>query len=615
MEVKDLASKILAEVGGKENVGGVTHCATRLRITVHNPDKVDLKALEKQKGVIKVIRAGQQIQVVIGDKVGKVYEAFTEISGPISKAPAKVEGNFLVRFFDLLSGSLTPLIPVFAGAGMIKALLILMVTAGVLTDKSGAYAVLSAAGNSVFYFFPIMLGYTISKKLGANELIGAAIGAALLEPSFTALVTNKSTETFFGIPIIPTDYASSLLPIFIAIYVYSKLEKLLRKYVPLSLQIFLVPMVCLGVMVPFTILVFGPFGMYVSAWVGNGINMAINLNTVIAGAIIGGLWIIIVSMGLHWAIIPIALQNLATNGHDQILAFANAAVFTSLGIALGVLLKTRNKEMRAYAAAGALGQFLAGIGEPVLYGITFRFKRVAVIAFVMSGITGAFMGLFDIKMVGFTAFTNIFTIVSFSPLPMVIITWFGSVVATAAVVYFFGYSDKELNEQADENFMEETKSESGASDAETELYSICKGTYVKLSDVDDQVFSSGTMGKGYAIEPTEGKIYAPFDGIVTTIYPTQHAIGLTSATGIEFLIHIGIDTFKLEGKGFHGKVEAGDIFRRGDLLMEFDIETIRKAGLHATVIGVVTNEDECPKLALHEYEGMVDQDNVLCTVG
>lgn len=598
MTNKQLATDILKEIGGKENINNVTHCATRLRISVNDLEQVNMKEIEKQQGILKVVNAGSQVQIVIGDQVNNVYQEFIKLTGEtLQSKPVSNEKkeNLFSRFFDLLSGSLTPLIPVFAGAGMIKAILILIVMFNLDFMETGTFNVLSAAGNAVFYFFPILLGFTIAKKLNVNVYIGATIGAALMEPNFTSLVTEEASKNFLGIPIIAMDYASSLLPILITILIYSYLEKFLKKYIPASLQIFMVPMLSLVIMVPFAVLVFGPFGLYVSNLLGTFFTWLISLNPVIAGILLSSTWIFIVSLGLHWALMPIAIQNLTTLGSDSILALTAGSSFAALGIVLGVYFKTRDKELKSFALTSGLSLFLAGVGEPMMYGIVFRYKKILKLGLVGSAVAGGLMGLFNVKLIAFTSFVNIFTIASFSPLVPTLIIWIVAAAINCALIMIFGFEDKPEKVE----------------DSKSQINSPLNGELVELSQVNDDIFSSGVMGEGVAILPSEGKVVSPFAGEVVMITETSHAIGIKSDTGVELLIHIGIDSFKLEGRGFKVLVENGQKIKANDVLIEFDATVFEEANIDPTVIIVITNSNDFEQINIQQKTGQIETNQVL----
>lgn len=603
MTNKQLATDILKEIGGKENINNVTHCATRLRISVNDLEQVNMKEIEKQQGILKVVNAGSQVQIVIGDQVNNVYQEFIKLTGETIQSepvPNEKKENLFSRFFDLLSGSLTPLIPVFAGAGMIKAILILIVMFNLDFMETGTFHVLSAAGNAVFYFFPILLGFTIAKKLNVNVYIGATIGAALMEPNFTSLVTEEASKNFLGIPIIAMDYASSLLPILITILIYSYLEKFLKKYIPVSLQIFMVPMLSLVIMVPFAVLVFGPFGLYVSNLLGTFFTWLISLNPVIAGILLSSTWIFIVSLGLHWALMPIAIQNLATLGSDSILALTAGSSFAALGIVLGVYFKTRDKELKSFALTSGLSLFLAGVGEPMMYGIVFRYKKIIKLGLIGSAVAGGLMGLFNVKLIAFTSFVNIFTIASFSPLVPTLIIWIVAAAINCALIMIFGFEDKPEKNETEEIDVSKIK-----------INSPLNGELVELSQVNDDIFSSGVMGEGVAILPSEGKVVSPFAGEVVMITETSHAIGIKSDTGVELLIHIGIDSFKLDGKGFNVLVENGQKIKANDVLIKFDSTVFEEADIDPTVIIVITNSNDFEQINIQQKTGQIEMNQVL----
>ncbi|KLU54986.1 PTS beta-glucoside transporter subunit IIABC [Paenibacillus sp. VT-400] len=599
MSHNELAKEIIQLIGGEKNVSGLTHCATRLRFNLKDNGRADKETLKKLNGVLTVVEGGGQFQVVIGNDVGNVYNEITKMTNlnteNLNDDSEKVEKTKLSsRIFETISGSFSPLLPAFAGAGMLKALLTVLVLLGWLSTESGSYAILSAAGNGVFYFLPILLGITLAIKLGGNPYVAAGIGAALMEPNFTGLMTNTGDiSDFAGIPVVLMIYSSTVFPIIIAISAYIVLDRFLKKVILKSLQFFLVPMISLLIIVPLTVMALGPIGVYV----GNGIGVVISFlsgqSGLLTGALIGATITFLVVLGLQWGLIPIMLSNIAVNGGDHIGPMWAAATFAQMGIAFGVFLKSKDKKIKSLAGSSALTGILAGVTEPIVYGLILKYKRTLPLLMISGAVGGGIIGFFRVTF-SYPAFHSIFTIPVFSPIGLYVVGIASSFSLAAVLVVMFGFNGKKAEtnlEKSDNQVSPLTPVIDDRKQAE-EIGSPLSGEVKPLDQVDDVAFSSGAMGKGIAIEPSEGRAISPVDGIVSTIFKTSHAIVITSRDGAEILIHIGINTVKLKGKYFAPKVQAGDQVKQGDLLVEFDIEEIKAEGYQVTTPIIVTNSDQ-----------------------
>ncbi|GGH72620.1 PTS beta-glucoside transporter subunit EIIBCA [Paenibacillus silvae] len=615
MDHLKLAQNIVDRVGGRQNIQSLTHCATRLRFVLNDNRKADAKTLENTAGILKVVESGGQFQVVVGNDVSEVYKhivAEGEFDGAGAAAGSEQEKKSIrSAIFGLISGSLTPLIPVFAGAGLVKALLIVLERAGWIAVDSGTYAILAAAGNSIFYFLPILLGITIARVLNVNSYVAAAIGAALMEPNFTALTAAGSTTHFLGIPVSLMNYASSVFPMFIAVSIYAVLEKFLKKIMHKNVQLFAVPFFSLVIMVPLTAMLIGPFGQYVGQWIGDIVNFLINSNSVIAGIILGGTWSFLVLFGLHWATVPIIMGNLSAGG-DLIAPLAGTSVAASMGIGLGVFLKTKDKDLKALSGSSFLSAILSGVTEPILYGIILRYRKTLIYLVAAGAIGGGLMGYLGVKLIVFNFFLNVFTLPAQSPMLFYIIGVLTAIAGGALCVVLFGYESKKTDQGAkDENKQllegenerllnvesSTGKMEQNAAGINTNTAMEClitsplEGTVIPLHEVEDVVFSSESMGKGIAIIPSKGQLVSPVDGVVSVTMKSAHAIAVTSDEGVEILMHIGIDTVRLKGQHFTQKVQQGDRVRKGEVLIEFDIDRIQHEGFKLTTPIVVTNSD------------------------
>ncbi|MGX7150342.1 beta-glucoside-specific PTS transporter subunit IIABC [Enterococcus ureasiticus] len=592
MRYEEESKKIIELVGGKSNINSLVHCATRLRFSLKNTKKADKEALEKLPYVMSVVNSGGQYQVVIGSKVPDYYAAIQSLADLNEDAP-KTEKKLSFNYvFEVISGAFSPLIPAMAGSGMIKAVLTILVEMKLLADTSSTYMVLSAASNAIFYFLPVFLGITLTKKIGGNMYVGGVIGAALLEPSFTGMIGQEKLD-FLGINLNVVDYATTIFPIFVAIFIYSFVDKLLRKIIFRDLQLFAVPMFSLMIMVPLTALLFGPFGTVIGDALSQGVMWLIGKSALLSGIVLGGGMPFMVMFGLHWGFSPITLENLTVMGGDSIEGMAVAAVFAQIGIAIGFYLKSKkHSKMKALAGPLALTGLFAGVTEPIVYGLILRYKRLLPIVAISGAIGGAICGVTGVTMNAYV-FHNIFSIPVYTPKVGYFIGVGAALIAGAILTYFFGVKEDEMTDflpetdQGEDDFQEEPLSEQVMN--ETTVYAPLEGTVIPLKEVDDDVFSSEIAGKGVAIIPTDNKVVAPFDGTVVAIFPSKHAIGLKSNGGSELLIHIGINTVNLNGEHFETKVEMGDTIKRGQTLLVFDREKIEQEGYAMTSPVILTD--------------------------
>ncbi|MEK3880130.1 beta-glucoside-specific PTS transporter subunit IIABC [Paenibacillus sp. FSL M7-0420] len=597
MDNKKMSEDIIRLVGGEQNINDLVHCATRLRFSLKDNKKAERETLEKHPGVITVVESGGQFQVVVGSNVANVYAEIVKNTSFLSSTSTDAQNSgqktsAVSKVFEVISGSFSPLIPVMAGSGMLKALLTVLTLLGWMSDSGDAYKILSAAGNAVFYFLPIFLGITLGIKLKANPYVAGAIGAALMEPNFTAMLEGDGAHSFLGIPVVMVSYASSVFPIFIAISIYALLDKLLKKIIHKDLQIFMVPMLSLMIMVPLSVIAFGPFGTSVGDWIASGVTWLIGVSGILSGVVLGGGMTFMVVFGLHWGFTPITLQNIA-NGGDPIEAMASAAVFAQIGVAFGIFLRAKkDRNLRSIAASSGITGLLAGVSEPIVYGLILRYKRVIPIVIIAGALGGAINGHFGVLYTAYV-FHNIFSIPVEQPMSIFIVSMVVSMGTGLLLTWLFGYESKnKLEASASAAAPEQIQPDKPAApvvDLKKELiFSPLTGAAFPLSTVPDDAFSTGAMGRGLAIDPVIGEAVSPVDGTVTSIFPTGHAIGITSAAGTELLIHIGINTVGLKGKHFTPVVKEGDRVSQGDLLIRFDLEQIQAAGYQTITPVIVT---------------------------
>lgn len=490
------------------------------------------------------------------------------------------------KVLGVISGSFAPIIGVLAGAGLLKALLSVLTTLGWLSPESGTYIILSAAGDAIFHFLPVFLGISIALKLGANGYVGGVIGASILTPEILHLVENDvKTIDFLGFPVLLADYSSTVFPIFIAIFVYAGLDKLLKKIIYKDIQMFINPMISLLILVPLTMLIFGPIGTLLGEGLGSIINFLSDKSGLLAGAVLGASWTFLTIMGLHWTVIPLAIANLAT-GPDPIIAMAAAAPFAQVGIGIAVLLKTKDKDLKALAASGIVPGALAGTTEAINYGIILRFRRTMIYVIIASAVGGAINGSLGVVMNDFVL-PSVLSIPAFAPIGLFVIGIGISFVLGFVLTYLFGYEGKNTNVNINDNYKRiyvNVKPET--------IGSPIRGNVVSLATIQDPLFATETVGKGIAIEPETGEVVSPVDGVITTQFPSGHAIGVTSDDGAEILIYIGLDTVKLKGEYFTSHVKQGDRVKQGDILIEFDLEKIKASGYETTTPIVITNTEE-----------------------
>lgn len=607
MKYEQLAKDIIFNVGGKENVSSIVHCITRLRFKLKDESKANTEVLKNMDGVVTVMQSGGQYQVVIGNHVPDVYKAVLEVSGLQAQTPVDEEEKQKASFIDIISSIFTPVLGVLAATGMIKGFNALFIAMGWLESTSGTYQILNAIGDSLFYFFPIFLGYTAIKKFGGSPFIGMAIGGSLVYPTLSGLTAGEPLYTLFagtmfespihitflGVPVILMSYASSVIPIILAAYFASVVEKRLRKIIPDVVKAFLVPMFTLLIVVPLTFIIIGPISTWAGSLLGQGTLFIYNLSPIIAGILVGGLWQILVIFGLHWGLVPIAINNVTTMGQDPVLATTMAASFAQIGAVLAVYLKTKQQKLKTLSIPAFISGIF-GVTEPAIYGVTLPLKKPFIISCIGAAIGGGIIGAAgtQLYMIGGM---GVFSVPSFiSPADGITFGLWGALISFVAAfglafifTYLFGMGKGKS--EATNSAQNEAAAARATTIATEEIASPLKGEVKVLSEIKDEAFASGALGDGVAIEPTEGKLVAPASGIVTALFPTNHAIGIKTDQGAEILIHIGMDTVRLGGKHFSAHTSQGARVEKGQLLIEFDIKQIKAEGLPVTTPIVVTN--------------------------
>lgn len=595
MKYENLAKDIIKNVGGKENINSLCHCITRLRFKLKDESKANTDVLKKMDGVVTVVKSGGQYQVVIGNHVPDVYADVCSVAGisdNASSGEVEEKMNPLNRFIDIVSGVFQPILGVLCATGMIKGVNAILLATGLVTEGSGSYIILNSIGDSLMYFFPIFLGYTAAKKFKLNQFLGIAIGASMVYPTITALA--GTTINFLGIPVVipSSGYASTVIPVIAAVYVASKIEQMFKKIIPDVVKTFLVPFCTLLVVVPLTFIVIGPITSTAGDLLGSVTSAIYNFSPLVAGLFIGGFWQIFVMFGLHWGLVPIAFNNLAVLGYDSVLAVSVPVCFAQTGVVIAIMLKAKNKKLKSLCIPAIISGIF-GITEPAIYGITLPRKKPFILSCIGGAVTGGVVGFFGCK--GYSAgATGVFALPSYINPAGIDSSLYGMAIAMVvglavgfALMFFFGKLDEE--DLTDGEVVETVEKSIIKGEI---LTSPIKGVVKSLSDVKDEAFASGLLGKGIAIEPKEGKIIAPADGTLTTLFPTLHALGITTDSGAELLIHVGMDTVKLEGKHFKARVKQGDKIKKGDVLLEFDINAIKREGYSLETPVIITNFDK-----------------------
>ena len=617
MDYQAIAKEILKDVGGKDNIVDVTHCYTRLRFVLKDTKQANKEALLQTEGVISVVESGGQYQVVLGNKVAHVYNALEPLLAQqlTTKTSTKEKNSLGNRILNTVAAIFTPVVPAIAASGMLKGILAIAVMVAnnfyqVDLKPLNTYIILSAASDALFYFMPVILGYSAAKVFKTNEYIAMVIGATLCYPTIVSLMTEESAVTLFGLHVTKANYVSTVIPIILAIFMLAYVQRFLEKVIPEVLKIIMVPTLSLLLMIPATLLLFGPIGIYL----GDGVNWLyyyiMNFSPILLGGFIGGIWCVLVIFGAHRGLVPIGINDVARTGRQNLLAFAGAANFSQAGAAFGVFVRTKNKDLKAVAASATVTA-LFGITEPAIYGANLRLKKPMIYAVASGAAGGALMGWGGSYG---TAFANqgLLTIPVYAEAGTKAficyllgcgIAFFGAFLLTI----FLGFNDLPLDESRQEPGL---KTEAGTVKEKQRIQAPVQGQLVSLDQINDEVFASQQMGKTLAIYPTEEQIVSPGNGQVTALYPTHHAIGLKLDNGAEILLHIGINTVELKGRGFERFVKAGERVRLGQKLLSFDKQIIQAAGYDPTVLVIVTNTAEMAIIETTKQTEITPQTNL-----
>lgn len=619
-----LAQEIVAKVGGKENINNVYHCQTRLRFKLVDEQSVDQSAVEAIDGVAKVLINAGVFQVVIGTHVKDVYEEVEKLvdtNKEVVETKQKLgKGTAII---DFIAGTFQPIIPALSGAGMVKAVLAILVVFNVITTDSQTYYLLNLFADGVFFFLPMILAFTEAQKLKCNPILAVSVAAILMHPNWTALVSAQEPVNFFGIiPFTLATYTSSVIPIVIIVFVQSYVEKLLNRIIPKAVELVFVPMLTLLIMGTLALSVLGPIGSILGGYLAEFFTFLSETASWAPAVLIGTFCPLMVMVGLHNGVAPLGVVQMSNLGFDSIWGPGNICSNMAQAAATTVVaIRTRNKQTRQIATSASITAFM-GITEPALYGVNLPKKYPLIATMIGGGLGGLYAGLththrFATGSGGLPAVTLYIGDNTMQYFYNIIIAMTISIVASAVITLMLSmvYEKKEI--EKNKNEVEEVKEieeeNIGKTVIDMNINSPLNGKLLSLSKAKDEAFASKALGNGVVIEPSIGKVVAPFDGKIATLFPTNHAIGIISPNGAEVLIHIGIDTVNLEGKCFEAKVKQGDYVKAGQELIEFNIKEIEEAGYSTQTIIVVTNTNDYSSVNAID-EGYVESMNNILTL-
>lgn len=575
----DLCRFILDNIGGKENISFATHCMTRLRLNLKNEAFANTNVLKNEKGILGCQFSGGQLQIIIGQHVDKVYKEFIQMTGLESQD--KINENLDVpkdklhwkkvpaKVLDTISGCITPLLPLMSAGGIFKLLAGVLGSQmlGVLPDDSSFLILCTFVGDAAFYFLPVFIAWSASKKFNTSTPIALLLATVLLHPTFVSMVGDQMAFNVYGIPATMVNYSSQFLPSLLIVWILSYVHRFFDKISPNSLRVLFVPTCTMFVMLPLALCILGPIGYYLGQALASGITWLYSVMGPVAGGLVGGLWFFLIATGMHQTLIAVALANIALLGFDNaILPESIAGTWAMYGMALAFLIRCA-KEDKALAGTNTITFIFGGISEPTIFTTLLRYKQAMISYFIGGFVGGMMIVLLDVKLY-FSAANNFLSFLGFSEgVFRGIICCVISAAISFIIAMILGFKEKQ---------------------SETSIISPLAGKVIPLDQVKDEAFSSGNMGHGCAIIPSDGKVISPFKGEVAALFPTNHAIGLKRQDGLELLIHIGIDTVNENGEGFHAKVKAGDKIKKGQTLIVFDLKELQKKGYDCTVPIIIT---------------------------
>jgi PTS system beta-glucosides-specific IIC component len=592
MNKKDLAASIIEMVGGEKNISSLIHCATRLRFQLKNSKKANVKQLKELEGVMGVVNAGEQLQIIIGNDVHNVCEEIksqANISSEQPDANEKSKGNILARAIGIIPTIFTPILPALTACGMLKAAFLILQMTGLLSPESQTYIILNYVSDICFYFLPFLLANSAAKVFKTNQYLALAVAGILLHPTFTGMVAAGDPVALLGIPVPLVNYASSLIPIILGIWLMSHIERILNKYIPEFLRFICVPAITLLIMTIMMLCFIGPIGFYLGNYVAAGLMSINKYFGWLAVVIIAILKPLLVMTGMHYALTTAFIQMLTVNGYDTFyLSSTILANLAQAGAAFGVFLKSKNKNMRTIASSTSFTAFM-GITEPAMFGVNMKYKKPFIAALIGAGLGGLYAGIMQVRFLALTG-VGILGLLGTDPGSMIhmVIAVGITLISSAVITFILGFDE----ENPEDSQTPEKKSVSmPLAEPGSVIGSPMNGVVIPITDVNDQVFAEEIIGKGAAIIPADGNVYAPASGVITAFFDTHHAIGITTDNGEEILIHIGIGTVQLNGKYFNPQKKQGDKVKAGELLLSFDMDKIKLEGYDITSPILITNKE------------------------
>lgn len=612
MDVNKLAAALIPLVGGKENIKSMLHCMTRLRFQLVDMSRADLAAIEALDGVMGVKEVGAQTQIIIGPNVAEVFKAVKAVVGELAEAsdtaaaPAEKQ-KFSAKLLDMISGIFAPIVPLITGAGMIKAILVIMVSLG-LSNQSNEYYILNFIADCGFYFFPVVLAFSAASKFGCNPYLAAMIGGVLLHPNWSSLVAAGEPVLFFGLPVRLVNYGSSILPILLVVWFMSYVERFAEKVSPNMVKAILKPLITMAVTALVGLIALAPLGSYIGSILSGGIAFLDQNMPMLVPTIVGAIQPFLIFFGMHLAIFPpLQTMQLAEMGYETVTGPGFlAAVLATSGATLGFALRSRDPKIRELGFSTGFTAF-CGVTEPAIYGVVVKYKQI-IPAVMLGGVSGGvFAGLFHLKRYAIAApgVPALPTFIGEDPNNIFV------AIGTVCIAFFVsGITAYILGGERKSSTATASAPNVPAAEPYT-LYAPLAGEVIALEQIPDETFASGVLGQGFGIRPTAPCVYAPFDGTVTQTMDSRHAVGITSADGVEVLIHVGVDTVGMKGEGFELLCREGDKVKCGQQLLRFDPEKIKAAGLSDVTTVVITNSDDFAVVSVEKAGATKAMDRVL----
>lgn len=596
MNEKKLGTLLIKLVGGVKNIQKLTHCATRLRFEFYDKSKVNVEEISNIPEVISVVDKGGQFQVVIGNEVAKVYKVILSELGEndnSQKTKKKNEDSIITTIISVISTTFTPVIPALIGGGMIKSVLSILVLLNIVSSNDTTYQLLDMISDTVFYFLPVLLAYGASIKFECHPILAIVLACTLVHPTWNNLINLGNNIDYFGVPVLLVNYSYSVIPIILSIWIMSYVERFAEKYTPTIIKFFAKPLIIMFISIPIALIVIGPLGSYLNTLIERSASTINSYANWLIPMLMGALQPFLILTGTAWAMTPIATTQISKLGYEVVNGPGMLASNIAQSAAtLAVAVKSKNLELKQIAGSAGFTA-LMGITEPALYGVNLKLKKPLIASMIAGGLAGIYAGLSGLVRYAFVSpgLAGLPAFIGENPMNIVhaIITCLIAFISGFIITWIMGFEDYENNIHTTQKKKTEKSVEKTV--VET-IYAPIVGKVVPLSETSDEAFSSKALGDGVAIIPSEGKVFSPIDGTISSFFPTKHAIGILSNSGVEILIHVGIDTVNLEGKFFQDFVKEGDIVKKGDLLLKFDIEGIKKSGYNTITPMVIVNSED-----------------------